>query len=85
MEHRTDQPPQQPSPVTEPWEAGVIARYLTVGGATVDLTGGGHATRYRCTGCGDGTDIGGNEGRAREIAQGHAEKCRALPRPGVQA
>jgi O-succinylbenzoate synthase len=29
---------QQPTPSTEPWPEGVIARYLTVGGATVDLT-----------------------------------------------
>ncbi|MFF2502174.1 hypothetical protein ACFVTY_02075 [Streptomyces sp. NPDC058067] len=65
-----------------PWPAGVIARYLTVAGATVDLTGGGDHTYYRCTGCGDGASASWwNERRAREIAQGHAEKCRALPKP----
>jgi hypothetical protein len=66
---------------SDPWSEGVIARYLTVAGATVDLRGGGDHTYYRCTGCGDGS---GScfESNAREHAQGHAEKCRALPKPG---
>ncbi|MFH9072697.1 hypothetical protein [Streptomyces alboflavus] len=64
----------------EPWPDGVIARYLTVAGATVDLTRRGEHADYRCTGCG----YAGHrwvERVAREHAQGHAEKCRALPRP----
>jgi len=44
---------------TEAWPEGVIARYLTVGGATVDLTHLAntltppetYATRANCTGC----------------------------------
>ena len=35
---RIDQPTQQPTPPTEPWPDGVIARYLTVAGATVDIS-----------------------------------------------
>jgi len=35
---RNDQPTQQPSPA--PWPDDVIARYLTVAGATVDLARG---------------------------------------------
>jgi hypothetical protein len=75
---RSEQAPQQTA-----WPEGVIARYLTVAGATVDLTGGGDYTRTRCTGCGDGGAPGlwWNERRANELAQGHAEKCRALPKP----
>lgn len=37
MTDRNGQPQQQPSPTQAPWPDGVIARYLTVGGATVDL------------------------------------------------
>ncbi|WP_236241142.1 hypothetical protein [Streptomyces sp. CC228A] len=64
------------------WPKSVIARYLTVAGATVDLTGCGDHTYYRCTGCGYTTHgISVIERVARERAQGHAETCRALPRP----
>jgi hypothetical protein len=65
------------------WPEGVIARYLTVGGATVDLTPGvkDHVA-HRCTGCGKGSSAFGNfEVNAREYAQSHAEVCRALPKP----
>lgn len=65
-----------------PWPAGVVARYLTVAGATVDLTGGGDRTYYRCTGCGYGGHMWWHEDTARGRAQSHAETCRALPRPG---
>lgn len=33
----TDPQPQQPTPATQPWPEGVVARYLTVGGAHVDV------------------------------------------------
>jgi hypothetical protein len=36
--------PVQPSPNTEPWPEGTIARYLTVGGATVNVSA--HHTAY---------------------------------------
>ena len=54
----------QPTPSTEPWEPGIVARYLTVGGATVDITHGNRTyptpdgigetrnhTGAACTGC----------------------------------
>ncbi|GAA2431085.1 hypothetical protein [Streptomyces glaucus] len=98
------------------WPQGVIARYLTVGGALVDLIeqpGYTHVsqnteTTAKCTGCHDnhtedwGFDFWANEHgepqppsfdrngewatrKARTWAQAHAEKCRALPRPGGAA
>ena len=109
---------------TTTWPEGVVARYLTDVGATVDITTphverqvGEHAIvpigdgltvqkkpeividvtiTARCSGCPDdytATYLGlfpfalkglvdGHYGRdAREWAQAHAEKCRALPRP----
>ncbi|MFJ8855118.1 hypothetical protein [Streptomyces sp. NPDC102437] len=65
---------------TEPWPEGVIARYLTLAGATVDVTGGGDSTGYRCTGCPYGSGQW-REDIAHGHAQGHAETCRGLPRP----
>ena len=71
----------EPNTTTD-WPDGVIVRYLTAGGATVDLTGGGNSTCHRCTGCGAGSaDYGEAERTARRYAQAHAEKCRALPKP----
>ncbi|MGY1579770.1 hypothetical protein [Streptomyces sp. MN13] len=101
---------------TTAWPAGVVARYLTVGGATVDLTRGNRTyptddgigenrnhTTATCTGClateefshwrtirgtyssWEKHDPGAADQKAREWAQQHAEKCRALPRPGVEA
>ena len=59
MQERNGQPQDQPTPT--PWPDGVIARYLTVGGALVDIS---HDTLYLhdtepnvstacCGGCGD--------------------------------
>jgi len=94
------------------WPEGVIARYLTVGGATVDVSE--KPTYYDstdrtssvavCTGCdkrevidwtkdvwshslgyfAEETDEGGRitTPKVLEWAQSHAEKCRAMPRPG---
>jgi hypothetical protein len=71
-----------PETTTAPaWPEGVIARYLTVAGATVDRTGGGDFTGYRCKGCGDDGGTGWAESTVREWAQSHAETCRALPKP----
>jgi hypothetical protein len=77
---------QQPAPnaFAELWPDGVIARYLTVGGATVDLTGSDDRTYGQCTGC--PYTMGGtwwSEDSAHDMAQAHAEKCRAMPRPAV--
>ncbi|WP_030506326.1 hypothetical protein [Microbispora rosea] len=85
------------------WPEGVIARYLTVGGAAVDVTEDepgvctvancGGCPKYRCidwtrsTGAHfDGSyreyqDRESAEQQAREWAQSHAEKCRAMPKP----
>ena len=68
------------------WPEGVIARYLTVGGATVDVTDRRTEDYLRyaadCTGCGNRWTHG-DERYAREWAQAHAERCRALPQPEV--
>jgi hypothetical protein len=98
MPESTDHSPDQPTPVhpewlvsqqeyrarTEPWPEGVIARYLTTVGATVDLRGTRDSASYKCWGCDDSTALYG-ERRTRELAQDHAEKCRALPRPAANA
>ncbi|GGX40441.1 hypothetical protein [Streptomyces noursei] len=82
------------------WPEGVIARYLTVGGATVDVTYTSHSgwLTATCSGCGqiERTETYGfiydtpeQEAErvekalpeSRELAQSHAEKCRAVPRP----
>ncbi|MFF3891365.1 hypothetical protein [Streptomyces sp. NPDC001914] len=82
MTHGIRTTPMQPSPGTEPWPDGVTARYLTVAGATVDVRGSGDNVSMTCLGCDLGYSAFG-EARTRELAQGHAEKCRALPRPAV--
>ena len=93
------------------WPDGVIARYLAVAGATVDIRDIGIDRQTsvstvtdititaHCQGCRqkdvstylemDASTLGGDFlasslcGDAREWAQAHAEKCRALPRPAV--
>ncbi|MFB6813093.1 hypothetical protein ACFCV8_00900 [Streptomyces sp. NPDC056347] len=66
---------------TEPWPKGVTHRYVNQVGATIDITGGGDNTGYRCTGCPYRSGPYWVERVAHEHAQGHAEKCRGLPRP----
>lgn len=83
------------------WPAGVIARYLTVGGACVDIKidvyddGRYCDATSTCTGCHNyenhhhkrtstqSSEVARRraESDAREWAQGHAEKCRAMPKP----
>jgi hypothetical protein len=74
------------------WPDGVVARYLTVGGATVDIRPT-HNPEWddrheaTCTGCAANdwqpylnsplNDLA----RARTWAQAHAETCRAMPAP----
>lgn len=71
---------------TAAWPENVIARYLTVGGATVDVTDQGEDSYWRyetqCTGCPhkDGFLTAGGSS-ARRDAQAHAERCRAMPKP----
>ena len=58
MTQGTSQPPQQPTPT--PWPEATVARYLTVGGALVDISHDKHLTAdtkpnlsiARCGGCG---------------------------------
>lgn len=89
------------------WPEGVIARYLTVGGATVDLTyqlnvltpPEPFATLATCNACTAASEHNHHrmvwglasqyeehhpeaaDRDAREWAQAHAEKCRAMPMP----
>lgn len=66
---------------TTVWPDNVIARYLTIVGAHVEITKtNGREVRARCTG-GCGFDVTKFASDAHESAQAHAEKCRALPRP----
>lgn len=86
MPNPTAEPQTTPTPRTDPWPQGVIARYATVGGATVDLfqdgTSRGYIDSTTCLGC-DWREGWTKLEFARQEAQAHAEKCRALPRPAV--
>jgi hypothetical protein len=67
-------------------EPNVLMRFLTQGGATVIVTGSGdygsEDNRWKCLGCNDkDSGIGNWEWRARDAANAHAEKCRAMPKP----
>ena len=76
------------------WPEGVIARYLTVGGATVDIETqqeGWRSDHWFCRGC-SATSRGAYTGPfgdpftlsdIREQAQSHAETCRAMPKPSA--
>jgi hypothetical protein len=87
----TDQPDQQPTPGPQPWPEGVIARYLTDAGRalnreniTTNVIKKGN-TSYLAQ-CHSGCDLQYShvyEEYARKAAAGHAERCRALPRPAV--
>ncbi|MFD5709506.1 hypothetical protein ACFWHW_03775 [Streptomyces pharetrae] len=83
MPQSTSTTQQPPTPFATPWPDDVTARYLTVAGATVDLTGSARSTSYRCTGCPFGSS-GWHEDIAHQHAQAHAERCRALPNPEAQ-
>lgn len=83
----------------QPWEPGVIARYLTIAGATVDIHANpdGATHPVTCLACPWETRAYGPiadgltpEYKAKAAlddahsrAQAHAERCRALPRPAV--
>jgi hypothetical protein len=87
--HRT---PKIDAPIAESWPEGVAGRYVTVAGATVDITNKtGSRPYWRCTAC-PGTSIGAYTGPwgdpftlhdIHEQAQEHAERCRAMPKPEV--
>ncbi len=76
------------------WPEGVIARYLAVAGATVELVEKPAEIVGTCNGCPDGNHTfpfdpactGARMERfvtsqATDWAQSHASTCRALPRP----
>ena len=72
------------SPTAE--KPNVLIRFLTQGGATVELTeairaGRGTTYPFECLGCGYDFDNYSSFYDAREFANEHAEKCRAMPRP----
>jgi hypothetical protein len=71
---------QQTSPFATPWPTGVTHRYVNQVGATIDIRGHDENTTATCTGCPERFSMFG-ERRIHELAQGHAAKCRALPRP----
>ncbi|MET9012304.1 hypothetical protein ABZX74_15500 [Streptomyces olivaceoviridis] len=81
----TQPQPQPPTPA--PWPEGTIARYLTVVGAYVDITGEAYDADGICHGCETTPVQSGYISRTihvvRAWAQLHAETCRALPRPEV--
>lgn len=69
------------------WPEGVVARYLTVAGATIDLSrpsDDGGALHGTCNGCGEYTGANA-DAIVRPRAQAHAEKCRAMPKPLASA
>jgi hypothetical protein len=76
---------KQQTTTPEPWPEGVTMRVANDFGATVDLKvckqyGNGDFRYGACTGC-DYEVRPVSTRTAREDAQAHAEKCRALPRP----
>ncbi|GHJ18873.1 hypothetical protein [Streptomyces albus] len=81
----SETPSGQPAHVSG-WPEGVIARYLTVGGAKVDVTDTDEHPEAVCGGCPqtftrNSRYISGSLDTVHRWAQEHAEKCRALPRP----
>ncbi|WP_242892533.1 hypothetical protein [Actinomadura litoris] len=79
------------------WPEGVIGRYTTVGGSTVDLMHTRKGIAAVCCGCPDAEfegefDSTYSKGRAvrratraaQDWAQEHAASCRAVPRPGSE-
>ncbi|URN11342.1 hypothetical protein LUW77_03365 [Streptomyces radiopugnans] len=79
----TAAPPPSTSTDTA-WPEGNVLRYLTVGGATVDLYYIGFDKPHpaACLGCGDSASEKDWQ-KAKNWAQSHAERCRALPRPAA--
>jgi hypothetical protein len=65
----------------------VLMRFLTQGGATVEVSKKTKRDRvvypYLCLGCAYGFDNYSSVGPARDEANAHAEKCRAMPKPGA--
>jgi hypothetical protein len=84
--------PKTETLAVDPWPEGVVARYVTVAGGTIDITdGAGRRPHWHCTACpatshGAYTGPWGDpftRGDIHEQAQEHAETCRAMPKPEV--
>ncbi|MFB7292061.1 hypothetical protein [Actinacidiphila glaucinigra] len=66
--------------LSTPWPAGVLYRYLTLFGATVDITKSGDYYVPTCTGC-DASTLPDTVRKTQDWAQAHSARCRALPHP----
>ncbi len=70
---------------TTPWPNDVSLRYLTLGGAHLDVTGSGQQQDYawHCHGCLQSSDCPDKDYlfRIRDHANEHASICRAMPKP----
>lgn len=68
-------------------EPHVLMRFLNQGGAMVELRKERKRDRtvypYLCLGCDDEFDNYSSIWNARDEANKHAEKCRAMPKPGA--
>jgi len=65
------------------WPEGVLYRFPTLFGSTVDVTAAGVTPNWvvaTCRAC-DADSLAGWRGKVNEWAQEHSAKCRALPRP----
>jgi hypothetical protein len=80
------------------WPEGVVGRYVTVGGGTVDLIEQAISVLAKCTACPDAEWTSHDDPtlvdrpnrsrsteRAGDWAQDHAATCRAMPKPEVTA
>lgn len=71
---------------TTSWPENVTARFLTIGGATVDLLAADkwNPAQALCLGCGTSNRDGGPGSiDPKRWAQTHAETCRAIPKPSA--
>lgn len=75
----TEVPMPETTSVAETPANNVLMRFLTVGGATVEVT---KDLSWECLGC-DANRSHSSITYAREGANAHAEKCRAMPRPAT--
>ncbi|MFD8071890.1 hypothetical protein ACFV3E_04425 [Streptomyces sp. NPDC059718] len=66
--------------LSAPWPAGVLYRYPTLFGATVDVTKSGDYYVAACGGC-DADTLPHTVHTTQKWAQEHSAQCRALPRP----
>jgi hypothetical protein len=69
---------------TDTWPENVLARYLTIGGATVNLYNADQwsPVSATCAGCSTSNLDGGPDAiNPKKWAQAHAERCRAMPKP----